>query len=279
MKATFITIVAILFISLPSMAQTIKWEKVDDGLFYAEIVAPLKSDINDSKITILKIDPSKYNFEIATASQNKCKPKPLSEWCTDKNLIAGVNATMFSLRNRSIANGYLRNYKHKNNGKLKGGYGAMAVFNPKKGKTVPPFQIVDMCNTEWYKMEPDYNCFAQSIRMIDCNSQIVEWKVKPNMRSSMTVLAVDKEGNALFIFTRSPYTANQFSDMLLFLPLNIKSAMYLDGGPEASFYLCHNGFEICKSGCYVTDTYERDDNDHFWDIPNIIGISKKELSK
>ena len=279
MKATFITIVAILFISLPSMAQTIKWEKVDDGLFYAEIVAPLKSDINDSKITILKIDPSKYNFEIATASQNKCKPKPLSEWCTDKNLIAGVNATMFSLRNRSIANGYLRNYKHKNNGKLKGGYGAMAVFNPKKGKTVPPFQIVDMCNTEWYKMEPAYNCFAQSIRMIDCNSQIVEWKVKPNMRSSMTVLAVDKEGNALFIFTRSPYTANQFSDMLLFLPLNIKSAMYLDGGPEASFYLCHNGFEICKSGCYVTDTYERDDNDHFWDIPNIIGISKKELSK
>ena len=275
MKIFILTLVATLFICFLSMAQTIDWQKVDEGLYFAEIDAPVKSNINDSKITFLKIDPSKYKFEIATASQNKCKPKPLNEWCADKNLIAGVNATMFSLRDRKKANGYLCNYKHKNNGKLKGGYGAMAAFNPKKDKTVPPFQIVEICSPDWQKLEPSYNCFAQSIRMIDCNSQKVEWKSKPNMRSSMTVLAADKDGNALFIFVRSPYTANQISDMLLALPLNIKNAMYLDGGPEASFYLCHNGFEICKYGCYVTDTYEKDDNDYYWSIPNIIGISKK----
>jgi len=275
MRTIITTIAAVLVIQFCSEAQTIKWEKVDEGLYYAETDAPVKSDVNDSKITVLKIDPSKYKFEIATASQNKCNPKPLSEWCADKNLMAGVNATMFSVFNNRRANGYLRNYKHINNGKLKGGYGAMAVFNPKKGKKVPPFQIIDMSCTDWQSLKSSYNCFAQSIRMIDCNSQKVEWKAKPDMRSSMSVLAADNDGNALFIFTRSPYSANQFSDMLLALPLNIKNAMYLDGGPESSFYLCHNGFEICKFGCYVTDTYERDDNDYYWNIPNIIGISKK----
>ena len=276
MKTIISIIAAFLFIHLCSDAQTINWEKVDDGLFYAEIDAPIKSDVNDSKITFLKIDPAKYKFEIVTASQNKCDPMPLNEWCGKKNLIAGVNATMFSLRNFSRANGYLRNYGHLNNGKLKTDYNSMAVFNPKKGKSVPPFQIIDMsCSNDFAKLSSSYYCFAQSIRMIDCNSQKVEWSSKPKMRSSMTVLAADTDGNALFIFTRSPYTANQFSDMLLAQPLNIKNAMYLDGGPEASFYLCHNGFAVCKYGCYVTDTYERDDNDYYWNIPNIIGISKK----
>jgi len=276
MKTILTVIAALLFIQSCSEAQTIKWEKVDEGLFYAEINAPIKSDVNDSKITFLKIDPAKYKFEIVTASQEKGTPMYLSEWCGKKNLIAGVNATMFSLRDFRTANGYLRNYNHVNNGKLKADYNSMAVFNPKAGKTVPPFQIIDMsCSNDYVKLSTSYNCFAQSIRMIDCNSQKVEWKAKPNMRSSMTVLAADKEGHALFIFARSPYTANQMSDMLLALSLNIKNAMYLDGGPEASFYLCHNNYIVCKYGCYVTDTYERDDNDYYWKIPNIIGISKK----
>ncbi len=275
MKPVITSLALLLFAQIFACAQTIKWLQVDEGLFYTEVEAPVKSDVSDSKITIIKIDPTQYRFEIATASQYKCKPKPLDKWCEEHRLMAGVNATMFSLQNNRSAMGYLRNYSHTNNSKLKDGYRAMAVFNPQKNKNVPPFQIIDMNHTDWQSLKSSYHCFAQSIRMIDINSQKIEWKLKPNMRSSMTVLAADKEGHALFIFTRSPYTVNQFSDMLLTLPLGIKNAMYLDGGPEASLYLCLNGFEISKQGCYVSDTYERDDNDHFWDIPNIIGISKK----
>ncbi len=275
MRFILLPILLFLFVQPYSCAQALKWLPVDDGIFYTETDAPVKSDINDSKITIIKIDPAQYRFAIATASQYKCKPKPLDVWCKEHHFVAGVNATMFSLHNNRTAVGYLRNYSHTNNSKLKDGYRAMAVFNPQKDKNVPPFQIIDMNCTDWLSLKSSYHCFAQSIRMIDSHSQKVEWKLKPNMRSSMTVLASDKEGNVLFIFTRSPYTANQFSDMLLALPLNIKSAMYLDGGPEASLYLCIKGLEICKQGCYVSDTYERDDNDHFWDIPNVIGVLKK----
>jgi hypothetical protein len=51
--------------------------------------------------------------------------------------------------------------------------------------------------------------------------------------------------------------------------------MYLEGGPEASFYLNHNGIEVKKFGSYETDFNENDDNEGFLEIPNIIGISKK----
>jgi uncharacterized protein YigE (DUF2233 family) len=91
----------------------------------------------------------------------------------------------------------------------------------------------------------------------------------------MTVLAIDKSGNVLFIFCRSPYSANEMSQMLLRMPLDIHSAMYLDGGPEASFYINYNNTQVSLVGCFVTNTYEKDDNDHFWAIPNIIGIRKK----
>ena len=51
--------------------------------------------------------------------------------------------------------------------------------------------------------------------------------------------------------------------------------MYLEGGPEASFYLSHNELMIEKMGSYETGFNENDDNNEFWQIPNVIGITKK----
>lgn len=95
----------------------------------------------------------------------------------------------------------------------------------------------------------------------------------------MCVLAVDKQKNVLFIFTRSPYTANQFINMLLAMPLNIHNAMYLEGGPEASLYVASKDTVIEKFGSYVSQTFSHDRNDHFWAIPNVIGIRKKQSEK
>jgi uncharacterized protein YigE (DUF2233 family) len=169
----------------------------------------------------------------------------------------------------------MKNFKHYNNSKLRGGYSAMLAFNPKPGVKVPLVKIIDMYLDNWQLWRFSYNTYLQSIRMIDDKHQPVYWQKNPNMKSSMTVFAVDKDGNVLFVFTRSPYSANEMTDMLLSLPLNVHNAMYLDGGPEASFYLNHNGYKVEKVGCYVSTTFEKDDNDHFWEIPNIIGIRKR----
>jgi len=51
--------------------------------------------------------------------------------------------------------------------------------------------------------------------------------------------------------------------------------VYLEGGPEASLYINSGDTIIPKIGSYVSKTYARDDNDHFWKVPNVIGIVKK----
>ena len=95
--------------------------------------------------------------------------------------------------------------------------------------------------------------------MIDCNQKNT-WG-KQERKWSMIVIGIDKKGNALFIFTRTPYSVYDFINILLSLPISIHKAMYLEGGPEASIYINHNGIEIRKFGSYETGFVENDNND------------------
>ena len=91
----------------------------------------------------------------------------------------------------------------------------------------------------------------------------------------MAVLGQDKSGNILFIHCRSPYPVHDFIDILLKLPLDLYNAMYLEGGPEASFYLDHKGLHVERMGSYETGFTEHDANNRYWEIPNMIGIKKR----
>ncbi len=68
----------------------------------------------------------------------------------------------------------------------------------------------------------------------------------------MVLFGMDRAGNALWIFTRSPYTIRHFSELLLSLPLSLENVMYLEGGPEASLFLESNGKRIERQGSYET---------------------------
>lgn len=89
------------------------------------------------------------------------------------------------------------------------------------------------------------------------------------------IIGIDKDGNILFIFTRSPYSVHDFINIILNSSLKLYNAMYLEGGPEASLYLNHNEHKVEKMGSYETGFNENDDNYEFWHIPNIIGIRQK----
>jgi hypothetical protein len=64
-------------------------------------------------------------------------------------------------------------------------------------------------------------------------------------------------------------------DFMKQMPRGLHDAIYLEGGPEASLYIHVNEHHIEKVGSWVSDTWETDDNKHFWPLPNIIGIRKK----
>jgi len=257
---------------LPS--KKIRWQELERGLFYVEINAPQKSKINDSKLSILKIDPKYFSFELLTASEHDSIRRTVEQWSNDFNLTAVINAGMFNLADHITSTGYLCNYSHTNNPKMRDNFRAMAMFNPKSNE-FPALNIVDMEIENWEEIRQNYNSIFQCIRMIDCNQKLVLWKPRIPISSSMCVLATDIKGNILFVFSRSPYTANRMSAMLLSLPLHIYSAMYLEGGPEASLYVSGGDTIIEKVGSWVSRTYPNDKNDYFWELPNVIGVKRK----
>ena len=101
------------------------------------------------------------------------------------------------------------------------------------------------------------------------------WDKRPGQSCSMVTGATDITGNIYFIFTRSPYTHQKMIDFLIQLIPDIRTTVYLEGGPEASLYVQTNDTIISKIGSYVSKTYANDNNDHFWKIPNVIGIQSR----
>ncbi|GAA4108907.1 hypothetical protein GCM10022393_05290 [Aquimarina addita] len=74
------------------------------------------------------------------------------------------------------------------------------------------------------------------------------------------IISKDKEGNTLFIMSRSPYKAYGFVNILLQLSLKVYNLMYLEDGPEVSFCLNHNGINLSVMGSYETGFNENDDD-------------------
>jgi len=90
----------------------------------------------------------------------------------------------------------------------------------------------------------------------------------------MTIVATDESGFVYFLFTRTPYSPNEITNFLIKSNFKINSAMYLEGGPEASFYINTPDTTFGKFGSYVSQTYPTDKNDKFRKMPNIIGLKK-----
>jgi uncharacterized protein YigE (DUF2233 family) len=260
-------------LSVLSQTAGISWQKIDSGLLFSEILSPVKSDMGDSKITILKIDPENYDFKLITAKEKNEKNRTISDWVKEKKLIAAINAGLYQEDGKTNV-GYMKNFNFINNSHLNS-YNSILAFN-RKDSTVPEVQIIDLKCQIWEELKNKYNSYTQSIRMLDCN-QNNTW-TQQQKKFSMSVVAIDKKGNVLFIFVHSPYSVHDFIDILKNLPIDIYNAIYLEGSFPASFYLNCNGIKVEKSGSFIFEVDEADKSTSTIEIPNIIGIVKKNKS-
>ncbi|MDP3758343.1 MAG: phosphodiester glycosidase family protein, partial [Candidatus Daviesbacteria bacterium] len=206
----------------------INWKKIAKGLSFTEIDSKIKSEIGDSKLTVLKINPEYYKFNLISSKERGEENKTAKEWAKTNGLVAVINAGMYQ-DDYKTNTGFMKNYDFINNGKLnEKDYHAVVAFN-KKDETVPDFQIIDLKCQNWDELKKKYNSFTQGIRMIDCN-QKNRWS-QQNKKWSMSAIGTDKQGNCLFMFARSPYSVHDFNNLLLKSPLDIYNVMYLEGGP------------------------------------------------
>jgi hypothetical protein len=252
----------------------IHWVELMDGLQYTELDAPEKAVVNDSKLSILKIDARKLDFQFLTASEHGKKMRTAPEWASefDQNVI--INAGMYSYNRLHSNKGYMKNFKHVNNPVRNDYYNALLAMHPKDPKK-QPFEILDTYQKDWDKIKNQYNSVCQGMRMINGEGEGMAFTKRPDQSCSMVLTATDSLGNIYIIFARSPYTHRTMIAFLKGLPIDVRTTVYLEGGPEASFYVNTGDTVIAKYGSYVSNTCDNDNNDHFWNIPNVIAIRKK----
>jgi len=238
---------------------TIPWKEADEGLLVAEFESVFNND--PYEITVVKIDPQSYSFQLLCATELGKESLTTKEWALKYQMLAAVNAGMFQ-ENGLTSVGFMKNFGHVNNPRLSKANTILA-FNP-VGENLPEIQLIDRECQDFNDLRQKYQSFVQSIRMISCSQQ--------NVWSGM-----DFQGNILFLFSRTPLSVHDFIDILLSLPLSLKSAMYLEGGPQASLYLSTSRMTVERYG--VWGGLEKNSLQFPLPVPNVIGISKKPRVK
>jgi uncharacterized protein YigE (DUF2233 family) len=248
-------------------SETTPWKEAETGLFVAEFESTLEK--NPYAITVVKIDPKNYSLRLFCASEHGKETLTAKQWCSRNRLLAAVNAGMFQ-EDGLTSVGYMKNFDYVNNPKLSKANTILA-FNPVDDST-PEAQIIDRECQDFNKLRQKYQSFVQSIRMISCDRQNV-W-TNQNSRWSTLAVGTDMDGNILFMFGRTAHSVHDFIDILLSLPLSLKSAMYLEGGPQASLFLSTPRLTLERNG--VGEGLSENGSFKFaLPIPNVIGIVKK----
>lgn len=252
-------------------SDSLTWRRIDEGLHIATYYPSLFRKRKEP-ITILRIDPKEYRFRTYSSDQYKHGTITVKEWVKQYNLIGAVNAGMY-LPDYKTNVGFMQHYNYRNNPRNNKKYKSYAAFNPRV-RGVRPFEIFDAEDISLDEIKKKYYTIIQNLRLIKKHGEN-RWE-RQRRRWSEAALGIDDKGNVLLIYSAEPYTMYDFNEILLKLPIGLQAAQHLEGGPDASLYLKHNGIEYKGHGEYDFGYVEPENPRTFWPIPNIIGFVKRK---
>ena len=244
------------------------WETLEPGLELGSFVAAQKSPFGDSVVRVLRIDLKHFEFRLLNASaQSRNERKSVKGWVIEHGLVAGINASMYQKDNLTSVS-YMKTAEHTNSTWVSKDRTFLA-FDP-KDKSQPSAKIFDRDCEDFKKVRKQYRSLIQSIRMVSCNGKNV-W-VQQEKKWSTAAIGMDSKGRMLFIHVRSPYTTHDFINILLNLPIDLKRAMYVEGGKDAQLYVNTGKDEFEFLGSYSTAVDNTNGNSIAWPVPNVVGI-------
>ena len=233
-------------------ALLVQWKPLQPGVELAVV----------DGIYVVRVDPARAHLQAALASENGGGPRTAGQWCRTAKLAVAINAGMFQSDQRSNV-GYLRHGKHLNNARFND-YRAAVALNP--GVL---WLDLDRENADLTK----YDVVIQNLRLVAGSRKNV-WSPS-DRRWSEAALAIDGRGRLLFLFSRAPYSMRNFNERILALPLDIRQAMHLEGGPEASLSIHVPGVDLDLCGSFETGFRQDDTNAQQWPIPNVLGVARE----
>lgn len=248
------------------------WRNLEKGLDVGFFPAPKKSALGDSLIRILRADTNYFGLRLLNASsKDQGKRRSVKDWANKNGMVAAINASMYQRDMRSSVS-YMKTRKHTNSAWVSKDKTFLA-FDP-TDKNLPSVRIIDRDCEDFNKLRKLYGTLIQSIRMVSCRGENM-WEPRKKMWSTAAI-GLDNQSRVLFIHVRSPYTTHDLINMLLELPINLKQAMYVEGGADAQLYI-NTGKERHEFiGSYSSGSREHDENTFSHSVPNVLGLMRLE---
>ena len=213
-------------------------------------------DLGDRCLYLLRIDPKRHELRILTAfTHGKARSAP--NWAAEFDLVAAINTSMYRPNNRST--GMLIHGDEVNNDRDTRKFGAFLAFDPVAADDPPVAMFGRGCpGFDLKAIRARYRGVVQNYRILDCQGKAIAWK-DPKIYSAAAV-AIDAQGQLVFIHVRTPYLMRDLADMLAAPELGLRAAMFVEGGHEATLYVNAGGFERTLVGSYESATREHNDD-------------------
>jgi hypothetical protein len=246
------------------------WQVLEPGLDLGFLLSPRPVLAGDGVVRVLRADPDRFELRLLTASAEDGRPRTARQWSLERDLLAAVNASMYQ-QDYSTSVSLMRTRSHVNNARLTR-HRAVLAFEP-LAAGVPPVKMIDLDCDDFGEWKDRYGSFVQSIRMLSCDGRNV-WQPQAQ-RWSTAAVGIDAAGRVLLVHVRSPFPTHELIDLLIELPLDLRSLMYAEGGPEAQLFVRGPEREYEFVGSFAGAFGDADDNHRAWPIPNVLGIARR----
>jgi hypothetical protein len=260
LRAALLALSVFTVASCNGYAAPVAWKVLRPGIEYAAL------PVSGQPLHVVRVDPKRAELVALLASEKGTAPQTAGQWCRSSHVSVAINLGMYAMDHRAHT-GYLRNGKHVNNADWNE-YKSVLALHP-RASGIPAMQWIDVEISVPRDVLDQYGLVVQNLRLIARPGRNV-WA--PNERKwSEAALALDSANRLLFIFSRAPYTMKDFNLLLMRLPLDVQSAMHLEGGPEASLSIHAAGVDLDSCGSYETSFVEDESNVVQWPLPNVLG--------
>lgn len=230
-------------IPVPPASVPSPFATLEPGLDLALLPGPPATE-GDGLIAVVRIDPGRFDLRLLNASApEEGRPRSVRDWAFRAGASAAINASLYQADWRT-ATGLMRSRAHVNHARL-GKDKAVLAFEP-LAAGVPPVRLIDLACEALDPAARAYGSLVQSIRMVSCERAGV-W-APSERRFSSAAIGVDGAGRLLLIHARSPWPVHELVAALLAAPIDLRQAMYVEGGPEAQLYVRGGGTELLRQG-------------------------------
>ncbi len=242
------------------------FERVEPGLEVGTFALP-GSGSGAPTLHVVRLDPRAFELRLLMASADG-PLQTAAEWARGRGLVAAINAGLYQEDGRTSVS-LMRRRDHVNNGHLATQHLAVLAFDPLDplDPGLPPVQIIDRELQPYADVAPRYAGLVQGIRLIALDGRNV-WR-QQELRHNTAAVGIDADGRVLLLYNAEAMTTHDLVDGLLKLPLRLRNAMYLEGGPPAQLWLDAAGRTLSLAGLSGSDPASA------IPVPNVLGVARR----